>query len=96
MKKRYFKATDGRLTVFRSSPTMVYRSATITDKAISFHTTAADAHSARVPALEIDGSEYRDLQARKFARQSCEGMRLRGLTNSPQESYVRNGIDIPV
>jgi hypothetical protein len=68
---RYFKATDGRFTVYRASPTRVYISAWLNP-----HTTHVDfgfsvappVGRGRVAAIEISKAEYQALVARKAER----------------------------
>jgi hypothetical protein len=72
---RYFKATDGRFTVYRSSATRVYASAwfAVTDAGVRDIGFSAKPHCARgtehgAPAVEISKAEYQTLVARKAER----------------------------
>lgn len=83
MSKRFFKATDGKVTVFRSSETRAYRSASFVTRdtgkvaRISF-----SAGSGSYATEEISEAEYRALVARKIER--APG------SSSPQDSWISN------
>lgn len=85
---RYFKATDGKITVFRASEERVYLSATTVGRhgghRISY--SAAPAKHGSYPTVEITKAEYDALVGLKKAR--VEGSRSSG--TSPQESWVSN------
>jgi hypothetical protein len=68
---RYFKATDGRFTVYRSSATRVYAAAWIRpgpERAQAFGFAAKLAPLSPLPAIEISKPEYQALVARKAER----------------------------
>jgi hypothetical protein len=87
MTTRYFKATDGKITVFRASKTKVYQSAGGFGPRewIRFSTYAANVGTANKRAcIEIDKAEYDRLNAIKFARLGAAN----GI--GPQDSWVEN------
>ena len=85
MATRYFKATDGKITVFRASKTRVYRSARI-HGVISF-STGGNPSPGWHPAVEIDQAEYVRLNSIKTKRiAAAAGQRFAG----PQDSWVEN------
>lgn len=90
---RYFKASDGNVTVFRQSGSRLYRSALIRwhsgkqqCNAISFSAALADPQCGRVAAAEIDKAEFDRLRAIKAARLASRGQQF----SSPQDSWVLN------
>jgi hypothetical protein len=100
--KRYFKATDGFITVFRASATKFYHSANftsdqqvaggpfvLTSDDIGFSKYDAPAGSKLVhPAEEIVESQYLTLVARKNERLRATGRPL--TTCTPRDSWVSN------
>lgn len=97
--RRFFKATDGDITVFRASATKFYHSANFSSdqqvaggpmmllERISFSQyDHVPGHT--YPAEEIVQSEYATLVARKNSRIKAHGDNREGA--SPQESWVRN------
>lgn len=91
MKTRYFKATNGRFTVFRMSPTRVYLSAWIqsgathiTNYGFSMKRPAAGS----VPAVEITRAEYDALNKRKIERIVARGGNPKYA--APADSWVAN------
>lgn len=103
MAKRYFRSTDGHITVFRATASKAYQSAffasTQDDNArwvrsgpIGFSATSATegAHlRGHHPAEEIVQSEYEALVAHKNTRLKARGLHP-ARYNSPQESWVSN------
>jgi predicted SprT family Zn-dependent metalloprotease len=87
MTKRYFKATDRDITVFRASDTKVYRSATKTGRSISF--SSAPAGLGAMSAVEITKAEYTALVALKQARVQASGGRHDD-GGAPSDSWVAN------
>lgn len=91
MTKRYFKATDGKVTVFRSSEERVYRAASFKTKpdgrifGIGF-----SSGSGSYETVEITQAEYESLVARKMARVRASGATARGAGSSPQDSWISN------
>lgn len=86
---RYFKATNGRFTVFRSSPTRAYTAATIycnadrvTDFVLSY------TGRGNLPAVEITREEYNALNDAKQRRIEAAGGRVSYA--APRDSWVRN------
>lgn len=88
MAKRYFKATDGKRTYFRASPTRVYLSATIDPTVFNGFILHRDARG-RFPVAEITGAEYRQLITAKQKRAALEGVR----SDAPCDSWIENGVD---
>ena len=96
MAKRYFKATNGTMTVFRSSATRVYGSARVNPE-IGF---SGNGRSNAYPldAVEINKDEYEalvGLKAQRIDRKKDEieaegGKAYRGFGASPQDSWVLN------
>ena len=95
---RYFKATDGKVTVFRGSAMQVFRAANFRTEMltkgwspigeISFSLVRAGGNR---PAVEISAAEYEALQAAKRARIARDyGAADVSKSNSPQSSWVRN------
>jgi hypothetical protein len=90
---RYFKATDGVITVFRASATRVYASAWFTTEGnrpigdIGF--SGKPLPLGKYPAVEITKAEYEALQAAKLERVKAAGENPKWAT-SPQSSWVRN------
>jgi hypothetical protein len=97
---RYFKATNGRFTVFRASPTRVYLSAWIQSDAKRVTDFGFSMLSAkgRVPAEEMTKDEYEALVKRKTARIEARkaeivasgGQISRSFGSSPSDSWVAN------
>jgi hypothetical protein len=93
MTLRYFKATDGQITVFRASATRAYASAWFTTEGnrpigdIGF--SGKPLPLGKYPAVEITKAEYEALQAAKVERVKAAGENLKWAT-SPQSSWVRN------
>jgi hypothetical protein len=96
---RYYKATDGHVTVFRGSAERVYHSAAFRSACtdgehwtcgygISFSAKPTQGPG-RYPCEEIVQSEYEALSARKILRLKAAGRDLRG-SLSPQDSWVAN------
>jgi hypothetical protein len=100
MTKRFYKATDGSLTVFRATDTKVYQSATITNWGseakprlnISFSGKAAGVGA--MPAIEITKAEYDALTSLKLRRMRAMGEAIRYST-SPSHSWVANDVIEP-
>lgn len=100
-KTRYFKATDGKNTYFRASPTRVYQSLTV-EGAGRFDWTLHQDGRGRFPAFEITRQEYVALTALKnagAARAKAEwqadhpGQEPRSwqfVWNAPRDSFVPN------
>jgi hypothetical protein len=94
---RYFKATDGRVTVFRAPSRAVYRWAHFRTEEttygwapfgeISFSFGRRDG---AYPTIEIDAAEYTTLRVLKARRIVLNGERAPGVLRSPQNSWVRN------
>jgi hypothetical protein len=84
-KTRFFMATDGKITVFRASPTRVYLSGALTNIGINFSAKPA-AQSGLWPAKEIGAKAYKLLVAEKMARCKRENVR----DDAPSNSWVRN------
>lgn len=87
--KRYFSATDGKITVFRASDSRVYQSATKSGWGISF--SAKPAALGAMPAVEITKAEYNALVALKQARVragNVGGHHADG--GAPSDSWVSN------
>lgn len=97
MTKRYFKATDGKITVFRATDTKIYASANFHtyESGGAFHCGRDIGFSGRSPsthgyaAVEISRAEYDHLTAIKQARIVGQGSSLKYST-SPSDSWVRN------
>lgn len=101
MTKRYYKATDGYITVFRATEERAYKSAHFSgDQKVPggpWVSVSAISFSAAPPAKsmfshateEITQSEYETLQARKVTRIKAGGADPRNHT-SPQASWVSN------
>jgi hypothetical protein len=87
MTKRFFKATDGDVTVFRASDTKVYQSATKDRWTISFSSKPAGLGA--MPAVEITKAEYTALVALKQARVQASGGRHSD-GGAPGDSWVAN------
>ena len=86
---RYFKATNGRFTVFRASPTRAYTMATIRSNAeqvIDFSLSYSGVGDC--PAVEITKAEYDALNAAKAARFERLGLPLKYV--APRDSWVSN------
>jgi hypothetical protein len=88
MTKRYFKATDGDITVFRASDTKVYQSASKTNWGISF--SGKPAGLGAMPAVEITKVEYTALVALKQARIKASNGGRHDDGGSPSDSWVSN------
>jgi hypothetical protein len=101
MTVRYYKATDGVLTVFRAS-TRVYASAWFTTETgqgrlpflrrspgIGFSKHAPGTRSGNYPTIEITEAEYGALLMAKVARIKNDGRDPKYFT-SLQDSWVRN------
>jgi hypothetical protein len=101
MTDRYYKATDGLLTVFRASK-RVYASAWFTTEigqgglpfvrrspGIGFSMHAPGARGGNYPTEEITEAEYAALVAAKVERVKNEGRDPKYFT-SPQDSWVHN------
>lgn len=88
MALRYFKGSDGKITVFRGS-TRMFRAVSTTDPAgrhsISF---AGTLGPGRFPVEEISKAEYQKLVRAKLARVSA--LDVRGSGSSPQDSWITN------
>lgn len=87
---RYFKATNGRFTVFRSSPTRAYVSATIhcnADRVTDFSLSYTAGRGA-LPAEEITRAEYNALNAAKQRRIEARGGMVKYA--APRDSWVSN------
>src|SRR5690242_11559387 len=96
MSKRYFKSTDGRVTVFRASDTRDYQSAafvSVVDDAgtgrikgyIQFSGASADSFLGGWPATGIDKAEYERLIAIKRRRTAGSAY-----SNAPRDSWIAN------
>jgi hypothetical protein len=101
MTVRYYKATDGLLTVFRAT-TRVYASAWFTTETgqgrppflrrspgIGFSTHAPGGRGGNYPAVEITEAEYAALVAAKIERAKNEGRDPKYFA-SLQENWVHN------
>lgn len=87
MTTRYFKATNGTVTVFRASKTKVYtHGAQIDLWNVAFATAAKPG---LWPAEEITKGEYDTLQARKVERVRSSGHPI-AWASSPYNSWVNN------
>jgi len=86
MTKRFFKATDGKITTFRASATRVYHSANI--NCASFSGAHASPILGTVPAVEITEAEFAILNAAKHRRLYAQP-NYRGFTK-PSDSWVAN------
>lgn len=94
MAKQYFKATDGRITVFRASDTRSYTSAAFhTEACIAPHPHGMISFSGRpdgkFPTVVISKPEYDQLMELKNKRIRNAGGDPRWAT-SPQDSWIRN------
>lgn len=91
MATRYFKGTDGIITVFRASGTKVYHSVTTKARhggqSISF--SGAMPFADRHPVHEITKAEYDALQTIKA--HEAQGRRPNRSTG-PQDSWVTNAV----
>jgi hypothetical protein len=99
--RRFFKATDGHVTVFRASDTRDYKSAFFTSTEVdgrwvrqgpisfSGNPIVGVKISIQHPAVEIVQSEYETLIAGKNTRVQATGGDPRHAT-SPQHSWVSN------
>lgn len=88
MSTRYYKATDGKVTVFRATAERQYRSASfITKPDGQIARLSFSSGSGSYETQEITAAEYRALVALKESR--C---RLQGRTDasSPQCSWISN------
>lgn len=85
MTKRYFKATDGKLTYFRATATRAYQSVKLTKYGQSF--SASQPGPGDLPTIEITKSEYEELVALKTERLKAAD---RGIYTSPSDSWVAN------
>ena len=88
---RYFKATDGVITVFRSSATRVYVSASFTRYDGETRPSGDIGFSAKpgkFPTTEITHSEFVELTAAKVKRMKADGCPT--WMTGPQQSWVRN------
>jgi hypothetical protein len=97
---RYFKATDGKITVFRASETKAYAFATFKgEKLAEDHAWCGQigfsAKAGDHPAVEITKAEYEALVAQKTARinakneaRKAEGKRVWSV--GPSDSWVQN------
>ena len=97
MSIRYFKATNGRFTIFRASASRVYGSAWIQCDAnrvtvAGFSMKAASASVYPIPAIEIDRAEYDRLNARKAERIVLQGGNPKWA--APSDSWVRNEVEL--
>jgi hypothetical protein len=93
---RYFKATNGRFTIFRATASRVYGSAWIQCDAhcvtlSGFSMKPASASVYPIPAIEIDRAEYERLNERKAARLILAGGNPKWA--APSDSWVRNEPD---
>jgi hypothetical protein len=87
MPTRYYKATDGARTVFRSTAGRVYRSAALGRREIRF--SAAFPGPGTHPAVEIGEREYNRLVELKNRRLKSAGIdHLRW--GAPGQSWVAN------
>lgn len=102
MSKRFYKSTDGHITVFRATAERRYQSAFFSSTQIdggrwvrfgpigfSATGTSGAAVSNQHAAEEIVQSEYETLVARKNSRLKAEGRDPAG-NASPQNSWVSN------
>jgi hypothetical protein len=94
---RYFKATDGRVTVFRATSRVGYRYARFTTQELTRGPTpigdivfSLGTTGGGFPAIEIDAVEYQALRAAKIDRQHRDCPGVGGFTKSPRASWVRN------
>jgi hypothetical protein len=87
---RYFKATNGRFTVFRASTTRVYLSAWIQSNAqrVTDYGFSLLSAKGRVPAEEMTKAEYDALNARKVERIVAAGGDPKHA--APADSWVAN------
>lgn len=99
MTKRYYKATDGQITVYRATESREYHSAQIRKEDRYFGFSALPASPAHpYPAVEIDKAEYQSLVAQKVARIEARkaemiaaGQRVySGFGGAPGDSWVAN------
>lgn len=91
---RYFKATDGKITVFRASETRAYVSATVpadpkTGYYYSISFSGKPAGLGSCPCVEITRAEFVALTAAKIERIKAEGGKHAD-GGSPSDSWVRN------
>jgi hypothetical protein len=87
---RYYKATNGQITVFRST-NRTYRSASFTTQPSGqVSSIGFSAVSGQYPAIEISRQKYLQLQQLKADRCQTENARA----DHPGASWVRNS-DIP-
>ena len=91
MTTRYFKATDGKKTVFRASKTRVYASANIDSASFS----AKPASAGMAPTIEITKAEYDRLTVLKHARCRIDFAKyserfIQSRCSDPEQSWVRN------
>jgi hypothetical protein len=86
---RYFRATNGRFTVFRAS-TRVYLSAWIQSNAerVTNYGFSMLSAKGRVPAEEMTKAEYDALNARKIERIIAAGRQPKNA--APRDSWVAN------
>jgi hypothetical protein len=97
MSLRYFKATNGRFTIFRASASRVYGSAWIQCSAdrvtvSGFSMKPASASVYPLPAIEIDRMEYHRLTALKMARIVTQGGNPKWAV--PSDSWVKNEVGL--
>ena len=90
--KRYFKATNGRFTVFRASPSRAYTSATIEERAGGYpHFSFSWSGNGNIRATEIDAAEYRKLLAAKTARLTALAAERVAANPDHADFYARAG-----
>jgi hypothetical protein len=95
MSLRYFKATDGRFTIFRATASRVYGSAWIQtngERVTLAGFSMKPAGMYPLPAIEIDRMEYHRLTALKMARIVTAGGNPKWA--APSDSWVRNQVEL--
>jgi hypothetical protein len=93
MNLRYFKATNGRFTIFRASASRVYGSAWIQCSADRVTVSGFSMKPAGVyplPAIEIDRPEYERLNSLKASRIVLQGGNPKWA--APSDSWVKHEV----
>jgi hypothetical protein len=91
MPMRYFKATNGRFTVFRGTTQRVYASAWINcsgTRVINWGLSMKATNVYPLPAEEIARTEYEELNQRKIERMVAAGGNPKWA--APSDSWVSN------
>jgi hypothetical protein len=94
---RYFKATNGRFTIFRATASRVYGSAWIQCNAdrvtlSGFSMKPASASVYPIPAIEIDRAEFNRLNMLKMSRIMTAGGNPKWAV--PSDSWVKNEVEL--